>query len=98
MSLGRHGARLQDHLQRRLDERKQRQRGKVLSKHGSCSAGAGNVVGSGVGVSSSAVQVVSRVKQTRSSVAPTQVPNKVIPGVQLRSSNQPSSGVVSKFH
>ena len=28
---GRHGARLQDHLQRRLDERKQRQRGKLAS-------------------------------------------------------------------
>ncbi|XP_054276655.1 E3 ubiquitin-protein ligase MYCBP2-like [Macrosteles quadrilineatus] len=30
---GRHGARLQDHLQRRLEERKQRQRGKLGSKH-----------------------------------------------------------------
>lgn len=33
---GRHGARLQDHLQRRLDERKQRQRGRLAtgsSKH-----------------------------------------------------------------
>jgi hypothetical protein len=28
---GRHGARLQDHLQRRLDERKQRQRGRLAS-------------------------------------------------------------------
>jgi hypothetical protein len=27
----RHGARLQDHLQRRLDERKQRQRGRLVS-------------------------------------------------------------------
>lgn len=27
--LGRHGSRLQDHLQRRLDERKQRQRGRI---------------------------------------------------------------------
>uniref|UniRef100_A0A1B6EGK8 PHR domain-containing protein n=1 Tax=Clastoptera arizonana TaxID=38151 RepID=A0A1B6EGK8_9HEMI len=30
---GRHGARLQDHLQRRLEERKQRQRGKLSAKH-----------------------------------------------------------------
>ncbi|XP_046688308.1 E3 ubiquitin-protein ligase MYCBP2-like, partial [Homalodisca vitripennis] len=30
---GRHGARLQDHLQRRLEERKLRQRGKLGSKH-----------------------------------------------------------------
>ena len=29
--IGRHGARLQDHLQRRLDERKQRQRGRLSS-------------------------------------------------------------------
>ena len=28
---GRHGSRLQDHLQRRLDERKQRQRGRLAS-------------------------------------------------------------------
>lgn len=29
LGVGRHGARLQDHLQRRLEERKQRQRGKL---------------------------------------------------------------------
>lgn len=33
MFTGRHGARLQDHLQRRLEERKQRQRGKLGAKH-----------------------------------------------------------------
>lgn len=35
ITAGRHGARLQDHLQRRLEERKQRQRGKLGSKHSS---------------------------------------------------------------
>lgn len=87
---------MQDHLQRRLDERKQRQRGKVLAKHGSGSgigAAVGVVVSSVGGGGGNAGPLVSRVKQTRSSV-PSQLSNKIVSGVHLRSAAVQQSPVV----